>query len=232
MTQIDKLFTQIAKFVLNQPDLSFLRGQTIVRQHTEKLAQTGDIGFPTTIQPWLNAIKNADQLKDFKQIINENEDEFARKLIEISANWMYPIETVKFLQFRCLLFLNRMKCYSGILKTVLYDDASYGQWHHENDTNYAVQLVKQSSDNSLVEHRCMLIAKVLKNVLKMSGFQTMPYESDVNLVEILVTHARSAKRANRQTEIELNNNSDTKSKLIICGSVTTRPGLKADDFIR
>lgn len=233
MTQIDKLFTQIAKFVLNQTDLSFSRTQTIIRQHTEKLAQSGDIGFPTTIQPWWNTINNPDQLKDLKQIINENEDEFARKLIEISSEWMFPIEMVKFKQFRCLLFLNRIKCYSNILKTVLYDDASYGQWHHTNDTYYAVQMIKQSDDNTLLEHRCVLIAKVLNNLLQ---FQTNTEKSAENLVEILVTCARrdaAGKRAERQIKIEFNNNDGTKSRsIIVCGSVYTRPGLIANDFIR
>lgn len=243
MTQIDELFVQIGKFVLKQSDFTFSRAQTIVKQHTEKLSQSGDIGFPTTIQPWLNAIENPATLQHMKQIIGDNEDEFAHKLIEISSEWLFPIKSVKFKQFRCLLFLDRQKCYDGILKTVL-DDASYGQWHHANDakTIYTVQLVK-SNDNTLVEHRCTLVSKVLTNLLRFSGFKTQPPNGngfdELNLMEILVTCARrdGAKRVNRQMDIELNNNAGNgnayvKSKLIVCGSVTSKSGLIADDFIQ
>lgn len=241
MTQIDEVFVQIGKFVLNQSNFTLSRTQTIVKQHTEKLSQYGDIGFPTTIQPWLNTIKNSSALKDLKQIIGDNEDDFARKLIEISSEWMFPIQSVKFKQFRCLLFLDRQKCYDGILKTVLYDDASYGQWHDDgNDakTIYTVQLVK-SNDNTLVEHRCTLISKVLTNLLRISGFEIQPIEKVFgakNVMEILVTCARrdGATRVNRKNDMELNNNTDAnvKSTLIVCGSVTSKSGLSAHDFIQ
>lgn len=244
MTQIDELFSQIAKFVLNDSDLTFsTRAQTVVKQHTEKLSG-GDIGFPTTIQPWLNAIANpGDALKNVKQIIDDNEDDFARKLVDISADWVFPIQAVRFKQFRCLLFLDRQKCYDGILRTVLYDDASYGQWHDANDadTIYTVRLAKSSGDNSLVEHRCTLIARVLANLLRFSGFKTQPngHASEFNarnLMEILVTCARrnGAKKANRQNDMEMNNNAsgNAKSTLIVCGSVTGRSGLTANDYIQ
>lgn len=166
MTQLDEFFGQIAKFVLNKTDFPFTRTQTIIKSHSEKLWQSGDIGFPTTVQPWLNAITDPNDLNDLKQIVGEqNQDEFGRKLIERSLNWTFPIQTVQFGQFRCLLFLDRPKCYAGILKTVLYDDASYGQWCRLNDVVYKVQLMKQSYDNSLIEHRCMLVAKVFISFL-------------------------------------------------------------------
>lgn len=239
MTQIDELFVQIAKFVLKNADFSLLRAQTMIKQHTEKLSQIGDIGFPTTMQPWLNIVKNPHDLKDLKQIINDTEDEFARKLIEISSEWMFPIQTVQFKQFRCSLFLDRPRSYSGILKTVLSDNALYGQLQRTNDTQniYAVQLVKQTNDNSLVEHRCMLIAKVLVNILKMAGIETRLTTANhgcdaKSLVEVLVTSARrdGAKRQIRQNDIEMNNN--IKSRLIVCGSVTNQSGNTADEIIR
>lgn len=244
MTQIDELFSQIGKFVLNHGDLKFSRAQTVVKQHTEKLSQSGDIGFPTTIQPWLNAIENpGDSLKNVKQIIHDNEDDFARKLVEISAEWLYPIQSVKFKQFRCLLFLDRQKCYDGILKTVLYDDASYGQWHDANDagTIYTVRLVESSSDNTLIGHRCTLISRVLANLLRFSGFKMQPNGHEIefnarNLMEILVTCARrdGAKKVNKHNDIEMNNNGieNAKSTLIVCGSVTSRSGLTANDYIQ
>lgn len=243
MTPIDELFTQIGKFVLKQTDCTFLHAQSIIKQHTEKLSQIGDIGFPTTIQPWLNLMENSGKLNDTKQIIGENEDEFAKKLIETSSNWMFPIQMVHFKQFRCLLFLDREKCYNGVLKTVLYDDASYGQWHHTNDAKkiYAVQLANQSDDHSLVEHRCMLIAKILTNLLDFSGFQTLSKSNEnlydtKNLVQIIVSRVRRdvAKRVGRQNQIEFNNNanSNTETKPIVCGNVNCRSGITADDLIR
>lgn len=238
MTQIDELFVEIAKFVLKKTDFSFARAQTMIKSHTEKLSETGDVGFPTTIQPWLNIIENPSDLRKQKQLINESDEEFAQKLIEASTSWTLPIQAIKMKQFRCLLFLDRPKCYNGILKTVLYDDAIYGQWHRINDKIiYAVQLVNQSYDKSLVEHRCKLVAKVLTNLLQASGFQMASNVGEhkidpENVIDILVSCARrdDPQRLNRQREIEVNNNS--KSRLIVCGSVIMKSGLTADDFIR
>lgn len=248
MTQIDEFFVQIAKFVLKKTDFSFSRAQTMIKQHTDKLSQIGDIGFPTTIQPWLNIVKDPNDVKDLNQIIDEDEDEFARKLIEISSEWAFPIESVRFKQFRCLLFLDRPKCFSGVLRTVLFDDANYGEWYRAHNTDddknriYAVQLVKQSEDNNLVEHRCMLTATVLDNLLRVSGIKTVTKSKDNernanNLSEIFVTSARKggAKRINRQNNEESNNNNNnnsTKFKPIVCGSVVSKSGNSADEYIR
>lgn len=53
-----------------------------------------------------------------------------------------------------------------------------------------------------------------------------------DLVEILVGCANrdDRKRLSRRSESELNNN--TKSKLIVCGSVTSKSGFSAGDIIR
>lgn len=245
MTQLDEFFVQIGKFVLNKTDFSLSRTQTIIKSHTEKLWQSGDIGFPTTVQPWLNAIENCSDANDLKQIIGENSAEFVRQLIEFSSQLLFPIQSVQFGHFRCLLFLDRAKCYGGILKTVLFDDASYGQWYCANGSNdmYKVQLMKQSYDNSLIEHRCQLVAKALANIMQVSGFQ-MPANAmngdggvgasvgERKLVEILVGCAGRGdrKRPNRRNNGELNNN--TQSKFIVCGSVTSKSGFSANDIIR
>lgn len=238
MTQIDALFVEIAKFVLNKTDFSFAKAQTMIKSHTEKLSQTGDIGFPTTIQPWLNIIEKTQELHNKKQLIDENDEKFAQKLIDASLQWTFPIQTVILKPFRCILFLDRLKCYSSILRTVLYDDVSYGQWHQSNDkTNYAVQLINQSHDNSLIEHRCLLVSKVLINLLKVSGYEMASnvgeHQMDTtNMIEILVSCARrdDPNRITRQSDIEFNNNS--KTMLIVCGSVITKSGYKTDDIIR
>lgn len=238
MSQIDKVFEEIGKFVLQKTDYSFVPAQTLIKAHTEKLSQTGDISFATTIQPWLNSITNPKDLHDFKQIISENEDEFARKLIEASSEWTLPVQTVKFKQFRCLLFLDRPKSYSVILKTVLFDDALYGQWYRTNGkTIYAVKFAQQSNDKSLVEHRCQLVTKVLHNLLNASGFKMVSSvaENDVDandLVEIFVSCARrdDPKRDIRRNDCEFNNNN--KARLIVCSSVTSKSGRTADDIIR
>lgn len=249
MTQMDEFFVQIANFVLSPRDFSISRAQTMIKQHTEKLSQIGDIGFPTTIQPWLNIIKNPSDAQTLQQIINENEDEFARKLIEMSSEWIFPIRSVQFKQFRCLLFIDRPKCFTGVLRTVLFDDANYGQWNRSIDTDvekkriYAIQLVKQSDDKSLVEYRCMLIAKVLNNLLRVSGIETSlnsnKHERNAkNVLDIFVTCARrdGAKRIGRQHNMENNNNNnddnDMKFTSIVCGSVISRSGYSADEYIR
>lgn len=240
MTQLHEFYMQIAKFVLKDRDFSLSRTQTIIKSHTEKLLQSGDIGFPTTVQPWLNAIENCNtNPNDLKQIIGEDPDEFAGKLIEVSSKWMFPIQSVQFGPFRCSLFLDRSKCYAGILKTVLFDDASYSQWYcaHGSNDVYSVQLMKQSYDNSLIEHRCKLVAKVLGNIMQVCGFQ-MASNGDssdggeAKLMEILIGCAERGdrRRPSRRDNGELNNN--TQSKFIFCGNVTSHSGFSAGDFIR
>lgn len=235
MSQIDQVFVQIAQFILDQPDFLFEKPQSTIKQHTEKLSQIGDIGFSKTIQQWLNVVTEPGYLAGRKEIINEDEVDFARKLIAMSSAWSLPIQEVKFKQFQCLIFLNRQKCYSNLLKTVLCDDASYGQWQHAHnaETLYKVQLIKQTEANSLVEHRCALVSKVLHNLLRISGMTPDGCPSNAqNLVEILITSAKRSKtnKANRQDEMELNNN--VESRLIVCGNVSSNTGFSADDFIR
>lgn len=241
MTPLDELFAQIGKFVLKQPDFVFMRAQTIVKQHTEKLAQIGDLAFPITAQPWLNAIDaSPDHKNDFKHIFNESETEFAEQLYELSQEWIFPVSRCEFNQFRCLLFLNRQKCYSNLLKTVLYDEtASYDA--NSGDSKYAIRLVKQSNDTCLVEYRLQLIAKVLNNLLRNSRCDMNTAKANVNSIEnksltdVLVKSARrdGGKRAIRQSDdIELNNNANRKTISIICGNVVSKQGLTADDIIR
>lgn len=236
MNQISELFTQITAFVLKEKNCLLSNQHNIIKHHTDKLSQYGDLGFPTTTHAWINHFQNNDDLKNATKIISENDEEFTKKLIAISSKWMFPIERVVLQRFRCLLFLNREKCYTNLLKTVIFSGTHYGEWHQNADAAdmYAIQSDKHSNDHNLTEYRCELVAKVLLNLLQASGFDTQQHGGKFhgkNAIDILVTSAKNdAKQKERSNEIEQNNNID--SRKIICGSVKNRSILSADEFIQ
>lgn len=233
MNTLEQIFGKIAEFVLQENGMTPYRHQNVIKQHTEKLPTYGDFGFPTTFQAWSHFVQDANCLDGTKKVIDSDPNgKSIEKLIEISAECGFPIEKVKFQPFRCLLFLNRQQCFSRVLKTVIFDNPLYGQWQQSNDKLYQID-AQTPDENNLTKYRCTMVAKVLVNLLRTSGFSTVQSggkNANVdNLVDILVTFARRENGGKSVESLEFNNNAETRK--IICGAVRSRRSQTADDFI-
>lgn len=231
MDTLDQYFDKVAAFVLEQNGLTPMRHQNVIKQHTDKLPIHGDFGFPITLQAWLHFAQNPNCFEGTKRIIErDGNGAFIKKLIEFSSKFDYPIERVKFQPFRCLLFLNREKCFGRVLKTVIFDDQLYGRWVQSNEKIYNIEANKQG-DNCLTEYRCAMIARVLINLVYASGFETLQSGTKnanfVNILNILVTCGKREAADDRE---EYNNN-NPETRRIICGAVRSRRSHSVDDFI-
>lgn len=231
MDTLEQYFDKVAAFVLEQNGLTPMRHQNVIKQHTDKLPIHGDFGFPITMQAWFHFAQNPNGFDGTKRIIErDGNGAFIKKLIEFSSKFDYPIERVKFQPFRCLLFLNREKCFGRILKTVIFDDPLYGRWVHSNENVYNIEAHKLG-DNSLTEYRCAMIAKVLINLVHASGFETLRSDAkNANVVNILNVLVTCAKRETADDREEYNNNY-TETRRIVCGVVRSRRNQSVNDFI-
>lgn len=230
MSQVDAFIENITNVVCENQKDGYIRQSKNIRHHTDKLAVFGDFGFSITKQAWYS--RRRTDAND-PTIIDHNESEFKAALIRNSAKWVLPIERVEVQQFRCLLFLNREQSFRNMLKTVLYDDPQYGRWHEPTNTSkaYDIQLQRRSNENTLTEYRCALLAKVLVNLLKVSGIAVMEQHNDgLQCIEISLTSAsrHDENKKQRQPEVDYNNN----IRRIICGTVKCTSGQTSDDYVQ
>lgn len=231
MKTLEQFFGKMSTFVLEQNGLTPIHHQSTIKQHTEKLPLHGDFGFPIAFQAWSHLVEDANGFDGTRKVIDKHANhEFIKKLIELSSEWGFPIKEVKFQPFRCLFFLNREQCFRNILKTVIFDDASYGQWHRSTDQKYRID-IKSDEESNLTKYRCGMVAKVLSNLLHASGFETIPCDNNADgndLVDILVTSARRDGERTAERP-EFNNNAETRT--VFCGAVKSKICQSANDFI-
>lgn len=235
MSQVDVFIENITNFVFKNKNDDYIRQSNNIRHHTDKLAVFGDFGFPITKQAWY--CRRYTDANDMN-IIDDSENEFKSTLIRCSASWVLPIERVEIQKFRCLLFLHRGQCFRNVLKMVLYDDPQYGRWQHASNTSnvYDIQLQRRSNENTLTEYRCATLAKVLVNVLKVSGIEVVGPNGEEksynerSALEISVTSSsrHDEHRNQRQPEVDCNNN----TRRIICGTVKCSFGQTSDEYVQ
>lgn len=237
MSQLEQFFAQVTAVVLNEEKPShFTHHQNVIKPHTERLTKHGDIAFPTQTNAWSHIINQSKDVNTMK-IFGDNNDEFARKLIDVSTNWTFPIKKVVFQDFWCDLYLDRPKSFTNVLKTVLNVESHYGQWYKSDDArkSFAVKASVDLNGNSPTEHRCMVLAKVLNNLLVASGFETAPQfdPSSKDVVEVMVTPARKdIQETDRPSDVEQNNNDKNRTQIrIVCGAVRGRSDKTANDYM-
>lgn len=236
MSQVEQFLAHISEFITKDKNGTFARHSTTIRHHTDKLALFGDFGFPITRQAWhcRGRAAKTDALDNMTNIFDGNEGEFKSALIAASSGWPFPIERIDIQKFRCLVFLDRAKCFRNVLKAVLHDDRHYGRWQQQSNAliAYDIQLHQRTDERTLTEYRCALVSKALANLVAVSGLELVQNGRqcvDKSVVEISVTSSRLDVRDQRRPcEIDYNNN----TRRIICGTVKYRAGQTFDDYIR
>lgn len=237
MYTLEDFFGKLAQHILEHKGLTPAGEQNAIKQYTDKLLIHGDFGFPTTFQAWQHFVESLNDFEATDKIIQKDDVQIIEELRKISFDCGFPIKNVEFLPFRCLLFLDREKCFGRVIKMVVQEDPSYGQWFRsEGGNRYHIEAQKYEDDN-LTEFRGAIIAKVLINLLHTSGFETVQNiekdENADNLVNVQVAYSGQKdgiKSTDRQNEIQNNNNFGTRS--VICGAVRCRRSKTADEFIQ
>lgn len=232
MSQLEQFFAQVTAIVLGEENITRFLHQNVVKQNVEKLLKHGDISFPTQMQAWSSIVA---QPKDgtAKKIVNRGDDEFVRKLIESSQNWIFVIKQVKIHDFCCDLYLDRPKCYANLLNIVLHEQPQYGKWYQPIGAQKMYTVGSLTKDDSLSAHRCLVFAKVLNNLLAASGYKVLqPSDNYPAATNISITYAKRDTHADEtQIDGEHNNNNNAEFR-IVCGAVRSRSDQTADDYIK
>lgn len=230
MSLISSFFGEFVPFLLRNSHFVVVDYSNAAKQHTDKLKQNGDIGFPTSMKAWSHA--NDVPFTFTEKIIDETDIERQSALIEQSRKWSFPIQRIQCNDNRCILFLDRGKCFENVLKNVLNDTQNYGRWKHQTTENtndiFNVNVLLHSNNDSLAEHRCTLIRNVLVNLLNVSGYRVTD-DTNQATIHIIVTHPRSdnEKRQNGMTY-----ETPIGTRKIVCGLIKGQENLTATDYIR
>lgn len=227
MSLISSFFGDFIPFLLRNSQFDLTECQNAAKQHTDKLKQNGDIGFPTSMKAW----SHASDVSLMQKIIDESDTERLTALLACSRQWSFPIQSIQCSDTRCVLFLDRAKCFENILKNVLNEKQEFGRWKQStgNGETIKVSLMLHSNNDSLTAHRCTLIRSVLVNLLRVSGYCVAGDANRQSTVNLIVTHPRSdnEKRQNgnvRETPIE--------ARKIVCGIVKSEQKLTATEYIQ
>lgn len=225
MSSISSFMEELISFLLRNMELDLSVCQNAAKQHTDKLKQNGDIGFPTSLRAW----SHSSDVALSKKIIDETNIQFQTALIECSRKWSFPIQRIQCSSNLCVLFLDRGKCFENVLGYVLSERQGIGRWKKfsEREKSFNVDVLLNSNNDSLTELRCTLIKNVLINLLKVAGYCLHDVASQ-STVKIIVTHTRcdDQKMKNGATaEVPIN------ARKIICGIIKSQENLTATEYI-
>lgn len=230
MSLISSFFAEFVPFLLHESHcIELVECQNAAKQHTDKLKQNGDIGFPTSMKAW----SHANDISLSQKIIDENDTDRHRALLEISRNWSFPIQRIECNASRCQLFLDRAKCFENVLRHILIDQPDFGRWKDadDDDARVHVDLVLHSNNDSLTELRCRLTQTVLINMLNVSGYRTSDDigHGQTNAHNLCVTHARN-ENEKRLSGDGTDNTNDVRR--VICGIVRGQEDMTATQYIQ
>lgn len=238
---MDDFFTQIIRYISNDSQYHD-PNQNIIKQHTEKLNQNGDVGFSVLLKAWKSYLKQSDRSCEEEKLFDESDGNFQENFIKVSQKWAFQIEKVQFMHNRCALFINRTDCFGKVINIVLQNEENYGRRNQDAGKNCYSIVVNVCNDKDLTGYRCLLIRNVLRNLLKTIGYPVI--ESDNQNMEkvsnVLITHSRNKTLTAADNKENDENNTDFLNKMkmnrqgqkIVCGEIRDENKLLAADYIR
>lgn len=227
MSLISSFLDEFVPFFLRNSQFDMAELQNAAKQHTDKLKQNGDIGFPTSMKAWSHAV----DVPFTQKIMDETDAERQTALIESSRQWSFPIQRIQCSENRCVLFLDRAKCFENVLRNVLNEKQEFGRWKQptENEMIFNVGVSLHSNNDSLTEHRCILIRNVLINLLKVSGYSVAADDAHQRTVKLIVTHPRSGNEKRQNGNVA---ETPIQARKIVCGHIKGHEYLTASSYIQ
>lgn len=179
MNSINEFYHKFYKYLINEEIHSSCN---ILRCHTDKFKTIGELSFPQDTNVWkclLKAKNNNNSTtttdKDKEEVLDvDNFKEKINNLIEESTKWLLPISSVKIIDNRYHIFLDRERIMKAILYSVIENETDYGLLTDEKKKNLIINIKKEPStiDGPLkvTEHRLNLIYDVIVNLTNLSSF--------------------------------------------------------------
>lgn len=230
------LLKNIINYFVNSPEDDELENyrkiSTLIRIHSEKLAQCGDASFPGKPEIWLNYFPKpkrqlneaAFQITSEEELTNVDKSNFLQK----ARHWPFPVEKLVVRQERIHLHLNRSVILANLLPQVLKSD-NYGCLKKSaNKKVYLNPLPENSSEEDLSFYRNKLLYSVLRKVLKYSRWNEVGNKNFVDSSSFLELQVQSV-----ASKIEQN----CSEVILKCGLVTDpsngrRCQLPTKDYLR
>lgn len=194
----------------------------IVRLHTRKLQECGELSFPLHINSWCSLVgKNEVKNGTIFKFLNPDEDDNINKLISTSQSWILRIDKCEIVNNNLVMYLNRATTFESVIRTVLNKNVEFGSNSMCKNLNIIVDCDASSTDSSenLSELRLKLLTQVSKNLIIFSEGVIVDKQSNPDFC----------------VNFSLKSSSD--SKTCLCGPVLNKNGVKdvittSDDFYK
>lgn len=232
MSLIQEFFNGLIKNLVDDDKFND-PNQSVVKQHTDKLAQNGDLGFPLLTKAWLPIVRDATILNTEK-IFDDSDTDYKDQLVKRSEQWPLQIEKVVCSPDRCIVFIRRRDCFAKVMHDVIVQGKNYGKSPKELGKYVTIDIDASNADG-LTQYRCTLVKNVLTNLIAYSKYD-MAKEAGDNVVNVIVCHPRS-RQIKDGSILEWNNNHSgyMKKQLIVCGAIkcgSRMEKISAEDYIR
>ncbi|KAM7348910.1 uncharacterized protein ACRADG_008073 isoform 1-T1 [Cochliomyia hominivorax] len=170
---LNQLLFNIVNYFVESPvtnDLeNYRKISTLVRIHSEKLFQLGDVSFPCKTEIWLNYFPETKRQLNESAFEISNDDKLElKKFLDVANKWPFPVERLVVRQERIHLHLQRYVIVRRLVPEVLKNN-KYGQLQKaESKLVYLNHLSESCPDEDLSFYRSKLMYNVLKKLLKYS----------------------------------------------------------------
>lgn len=233
MSLIQEFFNELIRGLVEEDTFVDVY-QNVVKQHTDKLVQNGDLGFPLLTKAWLPIVRDAERIIKMEKLFDENDAAYMDALVQRSEKWPLQIERALCSPDRCVLYIRRRECFAKVMRTVLTDGRNYGKSCKELGKLLTID-VDASNADGLTQYRCALVKSVLTNLIAYSKYDTGK-DGGENTLNVIVCHPKS-RQIKDGSILEWNNNHSgyMKKQLIICGPITYGSRgdmISAEDYIR
>lgn len=193
----------------------------IIKIHSRRLDELGDLSFPASVNNWKRVLKNPLVPNDddiltcaHKRLHGDQTQDAVVALITISENWLIKISKCVRRDSHYHVFLDRHKAYENCIVTILKSGNQYGS---ENKLPCNVTLtIENESDKQFGENLTELRVKYLKLVT-------------ANVVRFIGT-PKKENDEQKTVEFTLKSGKTTKSNnkiAIYCGPVLNETGVKS-----
>lgn len=191
-----------------------INDSNIIRIHTRKLEQLGDISFPSDAKSWSSHISSKHICKD--SVVDPSPN-MLQNMIDISSNWPLTISNaVVDDKNNVLLYLDRQNIYSKIFSLVLKSNNQYGSQNIGCNRNIYVRSFSETAninDFDLSNLKIYLLQKVIIRLLNFTNYNVVDSETldPSTVLEFVLNNAKS---------------NSSKVVYILCGPVLNTQGSK------
>lgn len=190
----------------------------LIKKYSEKFSNFGDFSFSVDFKIWkIHLNNNKESGNEFYYNFLKESDLWINDLIEKSREWEFLIQSVKIIENRCVVCLDRFFIYKKYMKSCLEVEKN----QISGSTEFFKILWENEKCDSVKNHRIKLISETIQNSLKY-----LEPKMDSKEKTVLVTFKNSQQR-------------DSSADIIInCASVTDpKNGSKislmlAEDYIK